>query len=61
MIIMINLARIMQIGDNPFALFAVLVVTMPFYFATLESYYIGGVYLPEVNAVTDGAILYVIL
>ena len=37
------------------------IAAVPFYFATLEAYHIGGVYLPEVNAVTDGAIIYLIV
>ena len=60
-IIMINLGKIFQVGNNPYALFAVMIVTVPFYFATLESYYIGGVFLPEVNAVTDGWIIYLLV
>jgi len=60
-IVMINLAKILQVGNSSFAIFAVLIVTVPFYFATLEAYHIGGVYLPEVNAVTDGAIIYLVV
>lgn len=32
--------------------------TGPFYFATLESYHIGGVFLPVFNAISDGSILF---
>lgn len=58
MIVIINLAKITQVGNNPFSLFSILLVAVPFYFATLESYYIGGVNLPEFNAVTDGSLVY---
>ena len=59
-IIMINLWKILQVGNNPYSLMSILIVWVSFYFATLESFYIGGVYLPEVNAVSDGALLYVL-
>ena len=29
---------------------------MPFYFATLEEYYSGGLFLPVCNGVTDGSV-----
>ena len=54
----INIGRIMQIGNSPFSILIITIVSGSFYFATLESYYIGGVYLPEINAVSDGAIVY---
>jgi hypothetical protein len=28
---------------------------MPFHFATLEEYYVGGLWLPVMNGVTDGS------
>lgn len=56
---MINMGKILQIGNGPFAFLVIIIASIPFYFATLESYYIGGVFLPEVNAVTDGSVMYV--
>lgn len=50
----LNLVMILQAGCYKATLLCCLISTVPFYFATLESYFIGGVYLPEINAVTDG-------
>jgi hypothetical protein len=40
---------------------SIILSTVPFYFATLESYYLGGVFLPVVNAISDGSIVCVFL
>jgi ethanolaminephosphotransferase len=50
----LNLLMILQAGCHKATLLGCLISTVPFYFATLESYFIGGVNLPEINAVSDG-------
>ena len=57
-IITINICKVLQVSNNAFTLLVATVISGSFYFATLESYYIGGVFLPELNAVSDGAVLY---
>lgn len=52
--ISINLAMVLQAGLSNYSILPCFIATVPFYFATLESYFIGGVYLTEINAVTDG-------
>lgn len=58
MFMIMNICKILQLGNTSFGMFPILIASVPFYFATLESYYIGGVFLPEINACTDGSIIY---
>lgn len=57
-IVACNLTMVVQAGLSEYSILPCFVSTIPFFFATLESYFIGGVYLPEINAVSDGCIAY---
>jgi len=49
--------RVMQCGNN-FLAYAMIVLAMAaFHFSTLEEYYVGTLYLPPCNAVSDGSVL----
>ena len=49
--------RVLQCGNN-FLSYLMLVMAMAgFHFATLEEYYVGILYLPPCNAVSDGSLL----
>lgn len=48
-------AKCAMVGDNFVPILAILISCMPFYFATLEEYYVGGLWLPVMNGVTDGS------
>lgn len=52
------LQKLLQMG-NERSLFGLLLSTMPFYFAMLEQYYTGELVLATVNAVDDGAWVYI--
>ena len=54
----INTACIAQVGNVMMSFWVVVGFTGPFYFATLESYHIGGIFLPVINAISDGSILF---
>ena len=56
-----TLGRMFQVGDSLIALLIILMVSMPFYFTTLEEYYTGGLFLPIINGVSDGSIAYVLI
>ena len=55
----VNAACFFSPGNNLWALSAVVIGSLPFYFATLEGYYIGGVFLGKINGVTDGSFVYI--
>lgn len=58
MFLIINISKVLQAGNNNgIGIIGILIVSVPFYFATLESYYIGGVFLPEFNAVNEGSLI----
>ena len=48
-------AKMVMVGDNIVPVLAVLLSVMPFYFATLEEFYVGALYLPVLNGITDGS------
>lgn len=52
-------ARMLNIGDNFFLLIALTSTSAPFYFATLEEYYVGGLFLPPGNGASDGMPVYI--
>jgi ethanolaminephosphotransferase len=54
----ITMARLMQCGNSMYLFNAIFFVTLQFYFATVEAFYIGGVHLPKVNGVSDGSVVY---
>ena len=47
--------RVLQIGNGYMNMIALLISTMPFYFAQLEQYYTGELILQEINGVDDGS------
>lgn len=49
--------KISQLGDGPLTFIPVALITLVFYFYTLEEYYVGGLVLPPGNAVSDGSII----
>jgi ethanolaminephosphotransferase len=49
-------AKMAMVGDGHMPIVSVLLSCMPFYFATLEEYYVGALYLPVFNGITDGSI-----
>ena len=51
------IAKMIQIGNNYIILLALLASTMAFYFATLEEYYTGGLFLGPGNGITDASII----
>jgi ethanolaminephosphotransferase len=55
----LTFCHIFQLGGTIYMLMMIVAVTAGFYFATLEEYYVGGLFLPIINGVSDGAILLV--
>lgn len=51
-------ARICQLGESYMAVMCLFFSTMPFYYFTLEHYYVGKLVLPEVNGVDEGSWVY---
>lgn len=49
------MARILMVGNNVYLMLVLATVCLPFYFATLEEYYTGGLFLGLGNGVTDGS------
>lgn len=49
-------AKCSMTGGGPIVLITVIMVQMPFFMATLEEYYVGALYLPIGNGVSDGSI-----
>jgi len=50
-----------MVGNGFIPMLAVLTSCMPFHFATLEEYYVGGLWLPVMNGVTDGSLLLILV
>ncbi len=55
------LQRVLMVGNNIYGMMAMIVSTMPFYFAVLEQYYTGELILQVVNGVDDGSIAYILM
>lgn len=53
------LQRVLMSGNNINGMFAMIISTMPFYFAVIEQYYTGELILQVVNGVDDGSIAYI--
>lgn len=53
----IMIAKMIQVGNNYVLLLALVASTGAFYFATLEEYYTGGLFLGPGNGITDGSIV----
>ena len=54
----INMTRIMAPGNNLLCILAQNIGTFPFFFAHVEAYFIGGVFLPEINGISEGSFVY---
>ena len=52
-----NLTCMLAMGNSFWGIVYVFIGCSPFYFSTLESYYLGGVYLPVVHGVSDGSVV----
>lgn len=55
------MAKCVMVGNNFIVLLSILTSTMPFHFATLEEYYVGGLWLPIGNGVTDGSLVLILV
>src|ERR1700761_8850777 len=55
------IAKMIQVGNTPILLLALLASTGAFYFATLEEYYTGGLFLGPGNGITDGSVILIAL
>jgi len=55
------LLKTLQIGNNYFLMLGLFTTTQSFYFSILEEYYVGGLYIGIMNAVTDCSIIVVII
>lgn len=53
----IVLARMLQVGTGPMALLAMQVSTVPFYYITMEEYFIGKMTLPAIGGPDDMALV----
>lgn len=53
--------KMLQVGNSEILLLGIISCTQSFYFATLEEYYTGGLYLGVGNGVTDGSALIIAL
>ena len=53
----LNLAYMLMAHNTYLVMLACSIGTVPFYYATLESYYIGGVFLPFLNGASEGAFI----
>lgn len=59
-LVCMNLSSAWSIGNGYWSFVSQINTVLPFYFATIESFYRGGVFLPIVNGVSDGSVAYVI-
>lgn len=55
------IAKMIQVGNNYMVLLTVVATTSPFYFATMEEYYTGGLFLGPGNGITDGSVVLIAL
>ena len=49
--------RILQMGESRLLSLSFCTALIPFFYTTLEEYYVGGLYLPSVNLVNDGPLI----
>ena len=54
-------AKLFQLGDTYYTMFAVTLGSLAFHFSTLEEYYTGGMFIGPGNAVSDGSVGIIIL
>lgn len=57
----ITMARVVQLGNSPYLLVPMSVGSYPFFYATLEEYYVGSLNLPCVNGPNEGCFLIVLI
>lgn len=55
------IAKLIRVGNENFILFALLATTQAFFFAILEEYYNGCLYLGPFNGVSDGSVILIVL
>jgi len=55
------MAKCAMVGNSFIPILAIITTCMPFHFATLEEYYVGGLWLPVLNGVTDGSVLIIMI
>lgn len=55
-LITIMCMKVLQVGNSWLVMLPLIASTQAFYFATLEEYYTGGLYLGVGNGVTDGSL-----
>ncbi len=57
MLISLNMCTVTRIGSNYFTILVYLLSSLTFYYPTIEQNYLGGLFLPCLNGVSDGSIL----
>lgn len=55
-LVTIMIMKLVQVGNSGLVMLPLIAATQSFYFATLEEYYTGGLYLGVGNGVTDGSL-----
>jgi len=53
----ITLCRIMMLGNTEMVTLTIVMTMAQFYYATLEEYFIDGLFLPVINSVNEGLFL----
>jgi len=43
-------------GQGPYAIFCCIIAAMPFFFITMEQFYVGELNLPVINGVDEGSL-----
>lgn len=56
-ILTITMAKMLRIGNSHYIYIVVMITVYQFYYATLEEYFVGGLFLPIINAVNEGVFL----
>lgn len=56
-----TLCRVLQLGNNWYFVLTVIMTMAQFYYATLEEYFVDGLFLPIVNAVNEGILIVIII
>jgi ethanolaminephosphotransferase len=56
-----TIPSLFQMGPTYYFLLFACSLFMGFYYATLEQYYIGGLFLPIFNGVSDGSVLIIVV
>lgn len=56
-ILTITMTKMLRIGNNHYVYIVLMSTIFQFYYATLEEYFVGGLFLPVINAVNEGVFL----